>query len=201
MVDLTGLAAVLPNPQRAVAVTVSASCSNVSRSDNSPFPATIFSRISSILLVPSRQGTHFPHDSFWVKFIKNLATSTIHVSSSITTSPPEPIIAPTFFRLSKSRGSSRCSSVRHPPEGPPICTALNFLPPLIPPPISYITCLKVVPIGTSISPVFTILPVRAKAFVPGLLSGPIVLYQSAPLSIMMGTFANVSTLLRSVGLP
>ena len=179
-VETTGFAAVFPSPHRAVEVIVSASFSRVSRSDISPLPATIFSRISSILLVPSLQGTHLPHDSFCVKFMKNLATSTMHVSSSITTSPPDPIMAPAFLRLSKSRGRSRCSSVRHPPEGPPICTALNFLPPLMPPPISYIICLNVVPIGTSIRPVFTMFPVSANAFVPGLFSGPMVLYQSAP---------------------
>ena len=69
-------------------------------------------RISSIRRVPSRQGTHLPQDSFWVKFMKNRATSTMQVSSSMTTRPPEPIMAPSFFRESKSRGMSRCSSVR-----------------------------------------------------------------------------------------
>ena len=38
--------------------------------------------------------------------------------------------------LSKSMGVSRCFSVRQPPDGPPVCTALNFFPPLMPPPIS-----------------------------------------------------------------
>ena len=33
---------------------------------------------------------------------------------------PEPTIAPTFLRVSKSRGISRCSLVRQAPEGPPI---------------------------------------------------------------------------------
>ena len=70
----------------------------------------------------------------------------------------------------------------------------------MPPPMSKITSLKVVPIGTSIRPVFTIFPVKANAFVPGLFSGPIVLYQSAPLFIIKGTFAYVSTLFKTVGL-
>ena len=88
------------------------------------FPASVF--------VPSRQGTHLPQDSFWVKFIKKRATSTIQVCSSMTTRPPEPIIAPAFFSESKSSGRSRCSLVRQPPEGPPICTALNPAPPRMP---------------------------------------------------------------------
>ena len=126
-VERTGFAAVFPRPQSAVLETVFASSSSRSISSNLPVPPTILSRISSIRLVPSRHGTHFPHDSFCVKFMKNLATSTIHVCSSITTRPPEPIIAPTFFRESKSSGKSSCPapSVRHPPDGPPICTALN----------------------------------------------------------------------------
>ena len=99
---------------------VSASSKSKSISSSCPLPSTILSSISSILFVPSRQGTHFPHDSFCVKFIKNLATSTIQVLSSITTRPPEPMIAPTFFKESKSSGKSRCFSVKHPPDGPPI---------------------------------------------------------------------------------
>ena len=43
----------------------------------------------------------------------------MQVSSSMTTRPPEPIIAPIFFRESKSRGRSRCSLLaqQQPPEG------------------------------------------------------------------------------------
>ena len=149
--------------------------------------------------MPSRQGTHLPQDSFWVKFMKNRATSTMQVSSSMTTSPPEPIMAPTFFRESKSMGMSRCSSVRQPPEGPPICTALNFFPSLMPPPMSKMTSRRVVPMGTSMRPVFTTLPVRAKALVPGLPSVPMDRYQAEPFRMMRGTLEKVSTLFRTVG--
>ena len=51
-------------------------------------------------------------------------------------------MAPTPCSESKSMGRSRCSSVRHPPEGPPICTALKqslVISPrasMTPPPIS-----------------------------------------------------------------
>ena len=86
--------------------------------------------------VPSRQGTHLPQDSFCVKFMKNLATSTMQVLSFMTTRPPEPIIAPAFLTESKSSGRSRSFSVSVPPEGPPIWTALNFPPPRMPPPTS-----------------------------------------------------------------
>ena len=59
-----------------------------------PSPLEMRSRISSILLVPMRQKGHLPHDSFWTNARKNLATSTMQVLSSITTIPPEPIMAP-----------------------------------------------------------------------------------------------------------
>ena len=91
--------------------------------------------------------------------------------------------------------------MRHPPEGPPICTALNAASPLMPPPISKITSFSVVPIGTSISPVCFTLPVSANAFVPGLFSGPMLLNQSAPSIMIIGTLANVSTLFNTVGFP
>ena len=47
--------------------------------------------------VPSRQGMHLPQLSRWTKSMKNFATSTMQVASSMTTSPPEPIMAPTVL--------------------------------------------------------------------------------------------------------
>ena len=186
----TGDAAVFPSPQSAVAEMVSDSSSNNVICCIVPRPSQISVNSSNIRLVPSRHGIHFPQDSFCVKFMKNLATSTIQLLSFITTSPPLPIMAPTFFRESKSNCKFRWSSLgliqRHPPDGPPIWTALNS-PPLTPPPISKITLRSGVPIGTSISPVFITFPVKANAFVPWFLSGPIVLYQSAPLLMIGGT--------------
>ena len=102
----------------------------------SPWPFVMRVRISFMRVVPSRHGVHLPQDSSQMKFMKNWAMLTMQLSSSMTTRPPEPMIAPTFFRESKSIGRSRCSSVRHPPDGPPIWTALNFLPFLMPPPMS-----------------------------------------------------------------
>ena len=65
--------------------------------------------------------------------------------------------------------------------------------------MSKMTSRMVVPMGTSIRPVFTTLPVRAKAFVPGLLGVPMLRYQSAPRRRMSAALAKVSTLLRTVG--
>ena len=156
--------------------------------------------ISNIALIPSRQGTHFPHDSSFRKFRKYLATSTIQVSSSITIIPPEPIIEPVSVSFSKSTSrSSRLSGIQ-PPEGPPVCTALNFFPSGIPPPMSKIISLRLIPIGTSIRPVLFILPTRENIFVPLECSVPMSEYHCQPLFIITGTFAQVSTLFRLVGL-
>ena len=87
-----------------------------------------------------------------------------------------------------------------PPEGPPVCTALKRCPSWIPP-ILKIISRNVVPIGTSIKPLFLTRPARANIFVPLLFSVPSFAYQSPPSRIMRGIWANVSTLLIRVGEP
>ena len=47
-------------------------------------------------VVPTRQGAHLPHDSVRQKSMKYLATSGMQEVSSITISPPDPIIDPTL---------------------------------------------------------------------------------------------------------
>ena len=126
--------------------------------------------------------------------------ATIQSSSSITTIPPEPMIEPFLLKVSKSIGVSRSFSVKHPPDGPPVCTALNFLLSLIPPPISNIISLKVIPIGTSTSPTLLIFPAKANTFVPGDFSVPTSLNHSFPCKSIPGTFTKVSTLFTTVGL-
>src|SRR5512138_1393531 len=87
----------------------------------------------------------------------------------------------------------------HPPEGPPVCTALNFLPPGMPPPIFSTMSLTVTPMGTSTRPVLVIFPTREKILVPVLPLVPNWVNQSAPLVMIWGTLAQVSTLLRTLG--
>ncbi len=57
-------------------------------------------RISSSWVVPRRQGAHLPQDSDWVKLRKKRAISTMQLFSSITTMPPEPMMAPMRCRVS-----------------------------------------------------------------------------------------------------
>ncbi len=88
-----------------------------------------------------------------------------------------------------------------PPEGPPVWTALKRLPPGIPPPISSMISRSVIPIGTSTRPVLLILPTSEKILVPLPLRVPILAYSSPPFRTMIGTLAQVSTLLMVVGFP
>jgi hypothetical protein len=64
-----------------------------------PFPSVILLTISHMRWVPSRQETHFPHDSSRRKFRKYRARSTMQVFSSMTIMPPEPMMDPAWLRL------------------------------------------------------------------------------------------------------
>ena len=139
--------------------------------------------------VPTRQGTHLPQLSSAVNLRKNLAKSTMQVVSSTTTMPPEPIMEPAATRLSKSMGSSSREAGRQPPDGPPSCTALNSRPGSMPPPMSKITSRSVAPMGTSMRPPFTTLPVSEKILVPLLVAVPMAANASAPWLMIHGTLA------------
>ena len=91
---MTGLGAVCPKPQKAESWITSPISSNRSRSSKVPCPLEILSSTSNILVVPILQGVHLPQDSSLQKSMKYLAKSIIQVCSSITISPPEPIIVP-----------------------------------------------------------------------------------------------------------
>ncbi len=98
-------------------------------------------------------------------------------------------------------GVSRNCGGMMPPEGPPVWAALNWWPPRMPPPISKMISRSVVPMGTSMRPELFTLPVSAKTLVPFVVAVPILLNQSAPLLMMTGMLARVSTLLMTVGRP
>ena len=73
----------------------------------------------------------------------------MQVSSSITTTPPEPSIEPALASESKSMATSHSSAFSSGQELPPGITALSFLPPGIPPPTSSIIRRRLKPIGSS----------------------------------------------------
>ena len=58
-------------------------------------PRIFVSRLC-ICTVPARQGMHLPQDSSMQNSMKNRATSTIRVVSSMTIMPPEPMIEPSL---------------------------------------------------------------------------------------------------------
>src|SRR5205814_9616467 len=87
------------------------------------------------------------------KSIKYFATSTMQELSSMTIMPPDPIIEPALARDSYSTGMSRVSEGKHPPDGPPVCTALNLRPFGMPPPISNTISRRVIAIVSSTGPV------------------------------------------------
>ncbi len=88
----------------------------------------------------------------------------------------------------------------HPPEGPPICTALKRLPSRMPPPMPKMTSRSVSPIGISTRPPRRILPVRANTLVPFEFSVPIAANFAPPFRMIQATLAKVSTLLMLEGL-
>ncbi len=139
----------------------------ICRSLRVPWPSLIRVSASSSRWPPTRQGTHLPHDSAAANVRKYRENSTMHVSSSSTIMPPEPITAPASASESKSTGVFRAVAGRQPPSGPPVCTALNFLPCGTPPPMSKMMSPSGMPIGTSIRPVLLTLPVKANTAVPG----------------------------------
>ncbi len=132
----------------------------------------------------------------------------MQVRSFITIIPPEPIIDPASVRESKSTFMSRRLAGRQPPEGPPVCTALNSLPSGIPPPTSSMISRKVIPMGTSTRPVLRISPTKEKTLVPEepfqgfSLTSPLPMEANhwAPFWIITGILAQVSTLFNIVGL-
>ena len=74
---------------------------------------------------------------------------TMHVSSSMTTTPPEPSMEPILARESKSIGTSISPAVNTGQDEPPGMTHFNFLPPGMPPPTSSIIRRSGKPIGSS----------------------------------------------------
>ena len=74
---------------------MSASRSIVARSASVASPRVIASSSSHSWDVPTRHGTHLPHDSSRQKSMKYFATSTMQLVSSMTIIPPEPMNEPT----------------------------------------------------------------------------------------------------------
>ena len=63
-IDATGIAIESPSTHRQLPMMLPWTCSRMSRSIGVPSPSSMRSSIFTVQLVPSRQGTHLPHDSW-----------------------------------------------------------------------------------------------------------------------------------------
>ena len=63
-IEATGIAIESPSTHRQLPMMLPWTCSRMSRSIGVPSPSSMRSSIFTVQLVPSRQGTHLPHDSW-----------------------------------------------------------------------------------------------------------------------------------------
>ena len=98
--------------------------------------------------VPTRQGTHWPHDSWRKNSAMRTTTAVMStpVSKAITT--PEPRVVPAARASSRVRGRSSESGPTNEPAAPPMSTACSSPDPVTPPARSS-TSPSRVPKGTS----------------------------------------------------
>ena len=156
---------------------------------------------SSWRTVPTRHGTHCPHDSSRKKAAMRRRASARSAVSSYARMTPEPSVAPAARVASKVSGRSRASGPTKTPAAPPRRTAWRRLP-FAMPPASSRTSPSVAPNGVSYTPGRWTWPETQNSFGPVEAPPvPICAYAAAPMRRISGTFARVSTLLTVVGLP
>src|SRR5262249_4348832 len=120
--------------------------------------------------------------------------------SSMTMTPAEPIMEPTFLSPSTSIVTSISSAVRIAAEPPPGTTPFSRPVPLTPPAIS-ISCRKVIDTDASYTAGFFTRPDTEYMRVPPCVLVPSPANHSAPRLTIGGTQQSVSTLLTIVGCP
>src|SRR5271156_3151475 len=198
--EAIGAGTTCPSPQIEVSRNAPESSSISAMSAAEPFPSVQPVNISTNFCEPTRQGTHLPHDSLRKNCVEFRAMSSMQRSSAHTTSAPEPSIEPASASDLKSSRTSAMDADKYPEDGPEGANPFSFFPSAMPP-----ACLKIssdtgVPIGTSYTPGCTTSPLTPINFSPAEPFRPCDLYQSTPRKRIVGTFANVSTLLITVGL-
>ena len=115
-----GIGSRLSETAKSVVLDVVAQLSISSRSSIVAVPSVTFVKSSSRRLQPTRQGVHFPQDSSTVNSRKNLAMSTMQLSSSITISPPLPIMDLWQSDCRNLWGRRGARAGMQPPLGPPV---------------------------------------------------------------------------------
>ena len=175
------------------------SASSVS-SPPSGSPATRRASASSWRTVPTRHGTHWPHDSSRKKAAIRWRSRGRSTVSSRTRTTPEPSVVPAARAPSNVSGTSRSSGPRKPPAAPPISTACSGRPPGTPPARSS-TSRSVAPKRTSYVPGRATWPERQRSFVPVEPSVPTSANAGPEPSTTSSTLTSVSTLFTTVGFP
>ena len=133
MTDLMGAGTTWPRPQIEVRVSVSDSSSMTARFSARPRPRVMSVRMSTILADPTRQGTHFPHDSFLKNRTAFRAMSSMQVPSAQMMTAPDPSMEPAWLSALNSSGVSIMEAGRKPDDAPDGAQALRALPPRTPP--------------------------------------------------------------------
>src|ERR1700678_2752578 len=195
-----GAGTTCPRPQMEVRRRAFDSSSISTRSLAEPFPCVHAESMATNFCEPTRQGTHFPHDSFLKNCVVFRAISNMQRSSAKTTKAPDPNIDPASASDLKSSRTSTIEAGKKPDEGPEGAKPFSFLPFGTPPAYLKITSETGRPMGISYTPGRTTSPLTPMNFRPAAPPCPCALYQSTPRSRIGGTFAKVSTLLMTVGL-
>src|ERR1700683_1409518 len=198
--EAIGAGTTCPSPQIEVSRSAPESSSINAMSAAEPFPSVQPVSISTNFCEPTRHGTHLPQDSLRKNCVELSAMSSMQRSSAHTTSAPEPSIEPASASDLQSSRTSAMDAGRYPEDGPEGAKPFNCFPSAIPPPYLKISSDTGVPSGTSYTPGCTTSPLTPINFSPAAPFKPCDLYQSTPRNRIVGTFANVSTLLMTVGL-
>src|SRR5262249_47701354 len=197
------LTAVWPRPQiEASRATAAMSSSRASSRPAEPSGAPRASRPSSSSwrTVPTRQGTHCPQDSSRKNRAVRRSRPATSTASSITSTTPDPRVAPMARTPSNVSGVSSASGPTKEPAAPPSSTARSCRPPRTPPAPS-ITWRSVTPKSNSYRPGRSTQPHRQNSRVPVEPWVPIPAKAGPPIRRISSTHSSVSTLLIAVGLP
>ena len=170
-------------------------------SPSRPSPCSRRLSTSSIQFVPSRQGVHWPQDS-WLKNLARRATErTMQTVSSITMIAAEPSMEPALATRVEVHLDVDLDAVRIGAEAPPGMTALSLPCRHMPP-----AAVEHLAEGDADRVLVDAGPLDVAGDGVELGAGvalvvPIALNQSAPRLMMCGTLQRVSTLLTTVGAP
>src|SRR5690348_8410368 len=199
--DSIAFAAVWPRPQiEASRMPRAISSSSASSSSTEPRGRSFTSRRSASCwrTVPTRQGTHWPHDSSRKNAAIRSSTGARGTVSSKTMITPLPSVTPASRVASNDSSRSSMSGPTNAPAAPPSRIDRSSCPARTPPAMSSISR-SVTPNGASYRPGRSTQPDRQNRRIPVEPSVPRSANARPPSRTMSSTFTSVSTLLITVG--